>query len=86
MNQRYTDDTKSVAGDILAILNIWKFDSGTCLASISRSASFLEGARVTHSRRQLFAMRGGHRVYHRDANGRVVAERTTMRFQQVDMA
>jgi hypothetical protein len=27
-----------------------------------------------------------HRVYHRDANGRVVAERTTMRFQQVDVA
>jgi hypothetical protein len=59
------------------------------LASIYRSASFLEGARVPRSRRQLFAMRGGrwkifkgqnhvwleeHRVYHRDANGRVVAE------------
>jgi hypothetical protein len=78
MNQRDTDDTKSVAGR--------KFDSGTCLASISRSASFLEGARVTRSRRQCFAMRGGrwkifkgqnhvwleeHWVYHRDANGRV---------------
>jgi hypothetical protein len=59
------------------------------VGTISRSASFLEGARVTRSRRQLFAMRGGrwkifkdqnhvwleeHRVYHRDANGRVVAE------------